>query len=96
MLQITLPDGSAADAYLILTGPNAGSVRYDPAGAVDPTAGRGLAPLLTAQITGGDPADLRKAAAIMRAQGFWLGPESSMRARRDADRLDDLARGARP
>jgi hypothetical protein len=86
-----------ARAELILTGPHAGYVWYSLDGVTDPlarTAPRfGVEPLTTARITGGDPPDLRKAAAILRAQSWWLGADSSMRARADADRLDALAAG---
>jgi hypothetical protein len=87
MIQTRDADGYADPAELVTTGPDAGCVRYGNGTTRDVTAVR---------IIGGDPADLRKAAAILRAKGFWLGPETSMRCRREADRLDDLAKGARP
>lgn len=87
MLTITTATGEPAQATLTLTGPNAGTLLYAGPHHTE------RVDLVDARITGGDPADLRKAAAILRAKGFWLGPQSSLRCRRDADALDELAAG---
>jgi hypothetical protein len=80
MLTARLPGGSIVPVTLILRGVDAGSVRYPHKTVVplDQAADR---------ITGGDPDDLARAAAVLRAKAWWLGPASSLRARREADRL---------
>lgn len=92
MLTIKRPGGdTTVPALLHTAGPHAGCVDYD-----TPDTRPHLASLVDVEVTGGDPDDLRKAAAILRARGFWLGPQTSMRCRREADRLDALAQGVRP